>query len=365
MTRVLHVQKVTSVHGSETHLLSLLPLLRARGWDARMLVLDEGEEGAADFVRRLEALEVPVRRLRMRLDADPVAFARLLGVIRAARPEIVHTHLFHGDVYGQAAAAALRVPVRASTKHGFDEFRANRAVALADRAAARLAHVHVAISRGLAEYLAETEGFDADAFDVVHYGIALGPEPPPPPAEPRLLCIGRLIPIKGHDTLLRAFARARGHVPGLTLDLAGEGALEEGLRALAAELGVADAVRFLGYVSPVAPLVERSLAVVVPSLGEGFGLVALEAMERGRAVVASRVGGLGEIVADGVTGRLVPPGEVEPLADALAAVASEPEAAAALGAAGRERAAREFAEERCAERTAELYERALARRRRT
>jgi len=361
VTRVLHVQKVTSVHGSETHLLSLLPLLRARGWDARMLVLDEGEEGAADFVARLRALDVPVARLRMRLDADPLAFGRLLAAVARSRPRIVHTHLFHGDVYGQLAALLARVPVRASTKHGFDEFRSRRAVALADRAAARLAHVHVAISRGLAEYLAATEGFDASEFEIVHYGIALGPEPPPPPVEPRLLCIGRLIPIKGHEFLLRALAQAREEVPELSLDLAGTGPLEPRLRALAEQLGMAGAVRFLGYVSPVAPAIERSLAVVVPSLGEGFGLVALEAMERGRAVVASRVGGLGEIVADGVTGRLVPPGEVAPLAEALAAVARDPAEAARLGAAGRERAATHFAEERTAERTAALYERALER----
>ena len=99
---------------------------------------------------------------------------------------------------------------------------------------------------------------------------------------PRLLCVGRLIPIKGHIVLLRAFAAAKKEVPGLELDIAGRGPLEPALRALARELGIADSVRFLGYVAPIQSAIERSAIVVVPSMGEGFGMVALEAMERAR-----------------------------------------------------------------------------------
>ena len=85
---------------------------------------------------------------------------------------------------------------------------------------------------------------------------------------------------------------------------------------------------FLGRVAPVAPVLERAEVVVVPSFGEGFGMVALEAMERGRPVIASDVGGLPEIVADGRTGLLVPPGDVEALARAIAELAGDPARAA-------------------------------------
>jgi glycosyltransferase involved in cell wall biosynthesis len=251
-----------------------------------------------------------------------------------------------------------------STKHGFNEFRTRRGIGVADRAVARLAHVHVAISSGLAEYLAGVEAFDPSAFEVVHYGIAAQPEGPPPPAEPRLAYVGRLIPIKGVDTLLRAFAAARASVPGLTLDVAGEGSSGNELRALAAHVGVADAVRFLGRVAPATAVYERALAVVVPSRGEGFGMVALEAMERSRAVVASTVGGLPELVRDPETGLLVPPDDVGALTAALTAVAADPARAAAMGAAGRRRALEEFPEERPAERLDALYRAALSRSRR-
>ena len=109
--------------------------------------------------------------------------------------------------------------------------------------------------------------------------------------------------------LLRAFAEARKQVPGLRLDVAGRGPLEPALRALVRELGIVDAVRFLGHVSPIQGAIEGSAIVVVPSMGEGFGMVALEAMERSRPVIAAAIGGLGELVVDGETGLLVEPGE--------------------------------------------------------
>jgi glycosyltransferase involved in cell wall biosynthesis len=257
LTTVIHVQKVSGISGSEGHLLSLLPLLRKRGWDARMLVLHQGEAGAAEFCDRLRAGGVPTEAQRMRLDLAPSVPLRLL---RAPKPMIVHTHLIHADVLALPAAAVRRVPVRVSTKHGFNEFRENRAVAAADRAAGRFAHRQIAISAGLAAYLTETQGYPAGTFTVVHYGIDAGPEPSPPPASTRLVAVGRLIRIKGFDILLQAFAIARRELPDLTLELAGAGPLEQELRATAPE-----GVTFLGRVSPIEPCYERNAIVVVPS----------------------------------------------------------------------------------------------------
>ena len=357
---VLHLQKVAGISGSEAHLLALLPQLKERGWDVRFLMLHEHEPGAWDFARELHARGIPLDAISLAADVDPIAFLRIAGYLGRLQPGILHTHLVHADVYGQLTGALTGIPVRVSTKHGFNEFRENRGFALGDRAIASLAHTHIAISRGLAKYLEEVEGFDGSSFEIVHYGIE--PDGVPrayAPDVPRLLCVGRLIPIKGHIVLLRAFAQARRQVPSLRLDIAGRGPLEPALRALVKELGIQDGVRFLGYVAPIQRAIEDAAAVVVPSMGEGFGMVALEAMERARPVIAAEIGGLGELVEDGVTGYLVPPGEAEPLADAIVAVASDLPRAAELGEAGRRRALEEFLQDRCTDRTEALYRQAL------
>jgi glycosyltransferase involved in cell wall biosynthesis len=344
VTDVLHIQKVSGISGSEAHLLSLLPLLRARGWDASMVVLHEGEPGAAAFVERMRGADVPTETLRMHADIDPVVFAQLAR----RRATIVHTHLVHADVHGLPAAALARVPFRVSTKHGFNAFRDNRLVGLADRAAGRFAHRQIAISGGLARYLEQTEGFAPGTFTVVHYGIAPGPEPASPPEATRLLAVGRLVPIKGFDVLLRAFAQARRRLPELTLSLAGSGPLEGELRAAAPE-----GVTLLGHSADVPRLLEEHAIVVVPSRGEGFGMVALEAAERGRAAIVSDVGGLPEIVGD--AGVVVPPGDEDALAAAIVSLASDPERLRALGAAARARAVAQFSADAAAAGVERVY----------
>jgi glycosyltransferase involved in cell wall biosynthesis len=352
VTDVLHVQKVSGVSGSEAHLLSLLPGLRQRGWDARMLVLHQGEPGAREFAERLDSAGVPTESVRMRFDVDPTASV----AVARRRPEILHTHLVHADVLGLPAGALARVPARVSTKHGFNEFRSNRLFAAADRTAGRFAARQIAISAGLARYLEETEGYEPGTFTIVHYGIDPGPEPVPPPAATRLAAVGRLIPIKGFDVLFDAFAQARRELPALTLELAGDGPLAAELRT-----GAPDGVRLLGRVSPVDPIYARNAIVVVPSRGEGFGMVALEAAAHGRAAIVSDVGGLPEIVDDGATGLVVPSDDPVALAAAIVELASDPARVSQLGAAARKRALVSFSTERTVEGVEAVYREMLDR----
>jgi hypothetical protein len=161
---VLHAQKVAGISGSEAHLLQLLPDLRARGWDVRFLMLHEHEPGAFEFARELERGGVPVDAIAMSTDVDPRTFSRVLLYLLRQRPTIVHTHLVHADAYGLTAGMLAGVPIRLSTKHGFNEFREGQLFAIGDRAIGALAHRQIAISRGLARYLSKTEGFPEPDF---------------------------------------------------------------------------------------------------------------------------------------------------------------------------------------------------------
>jgi glycogen(starch) synthase len=188
------------------------------------------------------------------------------------------------------------------------------------------------------------------------------PAPPaePLPREPRLLCLGRLVPDKGFDVALAAFAELLPRYPRARLLVAGDGPLREPLARRAADLGVSGAVDFLGWVAPdgVADLLNRATIVIMPSRREGLPLVAIQAAQMARPVVGSRAGGLAEIVIHDETGLLVAPGDAHALVDALAALLTQPERADRLGRAARARVGSVFGWERHLEAYEEIYGRA-------
>jgi glycogen(starch) synthase len=165
------------------------------------------------------------------------------------------------------------------------------------------------------------------------------PEREPAPIAPGspLLCIGRLVPQKGFDMAIEAFALVASQFPWARLQIAGTGPDHDDLVALARQRGIGDQVELLGRVEPdaIPALLARSTALVMPSRYEGLPLVSLEAAWSGRPVVAMAGPGLGEAVVDGSTGLLVPPGDVDGLARSLAAVLGSRALAERLGRAGR------------------------------
>lgn len=147
-----------------------------------------------------------------------------------------------------------------------------------------------------------------------------------PPIPGRLVCVGRLYPSKGQDVLLRALAILKSQFPIAHLELIGQGPSQEEYQRLARELGVADRCHFVGHLThrEVLQRMSRAIATVVPSRSEAFGLVNLESLALGIPVVASKVGGIPEIVRDGTDGFLVPPDNPETLAERLGALIGTP-----------------------------------------
>ena len=204
---ILHVAKASGISGSEAHLLLLLPGLRELGWDVRLLLLHENEPGALELAGRLRAAEVPVAEVTLARSFDPMAFRRIVSHVRAERPTLLHTHLVHADFYGLAAGRLAGVPVLASTKHGFNAFREQEGIRSRrshGRARARPAHRNLARARRVPRCPGRVSTL-AD-FEIVHYGIEPGSEPPPATPGARLAAVGRLIPIKGLETLIAAVA---------------------------------------------------------------------------------------------------------------------------------------------------------------
>lgn len=358
--KIVHVHKLAGISGSEAHLLALLPALRERGVDARFIGLDVAHTDAPRFYERLDALGVPYRRVRCGTDVSPRMALDVARAARAERPDLLHTHLVHADLYGSLAARLTGTPY-VSSRHNDDRYLLGpfRHV---DRFFARGARALIAISDAVRVFL-EAAGHDPARLTTIHYGLDDLPSAPSaprpeeagvPPDVPLALAVGRLIAQKDHTTLLRAFARVRERVPEARLAILGSGPLEFETRALAATLGVDDAVVLPGR-TEVRDWLERADAFVHTSRWEGFGIVLLEAMLASLPVVATRVSAVPEIVSHDRTGFLVPPGDAEALARELTRVLADRRLAARLGGAGLERARTEFSVARMTERTLAVY----------
>jgi glycosyltransferase involved in cell wall biosynthesis len=194
---------------------------------------------------------------------------------------------------------------------------------------------------------------------VVHPGIDVVPATPE--GARRVGVVGaacRLVPIKGLVGLVHAIAALRAEFPRVRLEIAGRGPEEARLRAEVRAHGLDDRVRFVGWLDDIRPWLATLHAFAAPSLQEGFGVAVLEALAEGVPVAASDVGGMRELVADGVNGYLVPAGDVPALAHALGRLLADPRRAAAMGGAGRERAARDFTREGMRRSIYSIYDRA-------
>jgi glycosyltransferase involved in cell wall biosynthesis len=275
-------------------------------------------------------------------------------VARAGDFDLVHVHWpLPQALFGWAARRVAGIPLVCSF-YGVELTFARRSrlplLVPFLRRAIRTADAVTAISTYTSGLV---RGLHDRPVDVIPFGAtvpipaAIPPRSPSPPF--RVLFVGRLVERKGVRYLLDAMALARRRT-NLTLDVVGTGPLLRDLQAQAVESGLSEAVRFHGFV-PNDQLVQRyvaSDALVLPAVVdekgdiEGLGVVLIEALAYGRPVIASSAGGIPDIVAPDRTGVLVPPGDVAALADAMVALAGDPERAERLGRAGREFVSQRF-----------------------
>jgi glycosyltransferase involved in cell wall biosynthesis len=282
------------------------------------------------------------------------------------RPDIVHVNSSKAGVLGRIAAVLTRTPVTVFTVHGW-AFKAYSGIAsmlfrAADRLLARATTVTICVTEteraaGLAARtcIAGRTVVIPNAVDVDAARRARHDGDPP-----RIAAVGRLAWPKDPRTLVRALARVR--VTPFSALIVGDGPERAGVEAEVRELGLESAVELCGPRSDVPDLLARSDLFVLASRSEGGPISILEAMAAGLAVVAADVGGVGDLVVDGVTGLLVPPADPDALAAALDRLLADPGLRRRLGAAGLERARERF--DLSAPRAAhlELYARELARR---
>jgi glycosyltransferase involved in cell wall biosynthesis len=277
---------------------------------------------------------------------------------RRLRADILQVNLRHSYACQFAVLGGLLAPhTRVVAVEHFPTAPTARLQGLLKRLTSRRLAAHVAVSRSSARKVEEIVGYPRGYVHAIYAGVERMPDRAPASSNggpPRVGALGRLVPEKGFDVFLRALQR----VPSVAGVLVGDGPERADLEQLVDELELRERVSLTGWRSDAHALMASFDAVVVPSRSEPLGLVALEAMSWGLPVVASRVGGLAEIVRDGETGFLVPPDDVAALSAAIERSVDR-EAGRELGANGLVVARRDFSEDDMARAFEDLYRKVL------
>jgi glycosyltransferase involved in cell wall biosynthesis len=364
--RIVHLLIGGDVAGGQIVALRLARAAKAAGHDVGFV---SPSDGPALDAARDEGFDVHLLGLtRIYRVTGAVALSRLL---RTTKADLLHTHTqVVPNVLGRLAARAAGVPV-ISHLHIENHFRAQPLARYAyrslDNATSRLCERIVAVSESTRDALL-AQGYPSRRVEVVPNGVDLDDGAAPSsrglreefrldPAAPVVAHVARLAEVKGQRTTIEALPALEGvNAVFVGRDLEFEGAYQGQLEQLAERLGVADRVVFAGYVRDVDRRYAEFDVVVLPSLAEGLPLVLLEALAHARPVIATPVGGTPELVVNGETGLLVPPGDSKALAEAVRRLLDDPGLGRRLGEAGRELVRRRYSAERQAERILAIYE---------
>jgi len=384
--KVLRVIARLNMGGPALHVAYLSEGLRERGYDTTLVAgtLARGEDSMS-FVA--EELGVRVERVpELSREISPLrdlrAILRLAQLIRRERPQILHTHTAKAGAVGRIAALAAghaRPPIIVHTFHGhvlrgyFDPVRAY-GFRLLERWLATKTTTLIAVSPQVRDDLVHLGVAPREKFTVIRLGIELDERISAPDgarAETRRLLgvpqdafvvgwIGRMTGVKNTDQVLAALKLLRDRGVDAYLCMVGDGPDRERLERRAHDLGVVKRCLFLGYQEEVARFYAAFDGMILTSVNEGTPVSAIESLAAGRPVVATRVGGVPDVVDDGEDGFLVDPGSTEQLADRLEELARNPELREQMGERGRARVPSRYAVTRLVEDMDRLYKSLLA-----
>jgi glycosyltransferase involved in cell wall biosynthesis len=368
--RIFFLSTSMGMGGADSQLLAAAQELRARGHE--VLVVSLTPLGQMGMEARRAG--IPTESLEMRRGIpDPRGFLRLARLVRAWRPDVVHSHMVHANLMARAVRLVAPVPALVATIHNI--YEGGRLRMAAYRLTNGLVDHITIISEAAAErFIRERiipkdlvtvvpNGVDPELFrrlpagvrDELRRSLGLG-------AEFVWLAVGRFEVAKDYPNMLRAFAMMHQRYPEAVLLLVGKGSLQGETEALVRELNLAGPVRFLGVRNDVPALTSAADAYVMSSAWEGMPMVLLEAAAGGLPIVTTRVGGNQEVVLDRENGFLAPPRDHEALGSAMVRLMELPDAERrAMGERGREHVRAHYGLARVVERWEGVYRDVLAR----
>jgi glycosyltransferase involved in cell wall biosynthesis len=363
--RILYVvTRADAVGGASIHVRDMGREMIGRGHT--VLVLTGGEGPVTDLLQAAGVPYHPLRSLRRSIHPvrDFLAARQLAAAVREFAPDLMSLHTAKAGWIGRAVAARLGIP-SVYTPHGWpvgDRIGRRKGVLpeWAEKAASGWTSAIICVCEYERNLALHKRLAREDRLHVVHNGvldISAGLRADAGAVPPRIVSVARLEAPKDPVTLFSALGTIRSQP--WELDLVGDGPLEPELRRLAASTGIADRVRFLGYVREPAEALARAQLFVLSSRSEGFPRSVLEAMRAGLPVVATAVGGIPEAITDGIEGLLVPRGDPSALAGALSGLLTDGERRKQMAMRARHTYEERFRFERMADETEAVYAKML------
>ena len=351
LVRVMYVVPDLATGGAERHVTTLLPRLDPARFSCSAVCI--GGEGP--LFGDLATAGIPAVALRRTKRQAPAAVVDLVREMRRRRPDVVVVRGYNAEMLGRIAAIIAGVPHRVMWVHNCGDLDGRtRARRLADRLLDRRTDAYLGVARAQTRYLAEDLGYPAHKIRIIHNGVdPAGYRPADEqrartllgidPRRPVVGIVAALRPEKDHLLLLQAARRLVGEFPDLAVLIVGDGPMRQKIERAAADLGLADHILLAGARSDVPDILPALTVFTLCSYTiECFPMALLEAMASGRPAVCTDVGGVREMLADGITGYLVPPHDPVALADRLATLLHDRQLCQRMGAAARARVQREF-----------------------
>ena len=374
--RVMRLFSRLNIGGPSLHVVLLTAGLRSRGYETLLVVgREEKREGnLLEWARqrdvecwRIEGLGRAIRPL-----SDLRAGWQLFRLMRRFRPSIVHTHTAKAGLLGRVAAFLAGAPVVVHTFHGhvlrgYFGPLGTAALGLTEKLLARATSALVAVSGSVRQELVDLGIASADKIRVIPLGLELEALAAPlprgglrrshgvPDDSPLVGCVGRLVPIKDLETFLHAAADVHAACPEVHFSLVGDGEQRTALEAVSRRLGLTGAVHFHGWQRDMGAVYGDLDLVVNSSVNEGTPVALIEALAAGRPVIATRVGGTPDLLANGLHGCLVPAGDPRALAAAIREALQQPEELRARARAGQQHVLRTHTTQRLCEDIDALY----------
>ena len=341
--RIIQVTESLEVGGAERVVVTLANAL-AREHQVSVVCLKQG----GILAQQLHS-SVPWQAIGKREGADPRALGRLAGLLRRERPDVIHTHDWGVFLDAMLASRLSGVRVNVHTVHGLYMAGGEGAWASAKRSMRHVlerrmaGHTRVVcVSEDLRRHVAAEVGIPLEATCSIPNGVVTETLPPEPArrtsAEVVFIAVCRLAPVKNLGLMIRAFAGACALHPAVRLLVVGDGPERRALEQLATGLQLDARVTFLGFRTDTDALIREADVMLLSSMSEGIPMSVLEAMTNGRAVIATRVGGVPTLVEDGVNGLLVPAGDEAAFSQAIHRLASDGQLRREMGRAGHARA---------------------------